>query len=302
MVREGVKAGLAVIAADAAVAHPAKGQRRTTHMHHRFIDASAAGTGAIEQVALGLGIFREHIQRQGFGAAVHLGDRLIQLVVGQHRQNGPKNFIGHHGAVPIHIGEDCGSNVTIGAVVLAAQERFPRLQQRSQAIKLAIVNNSPKIPALSRIGSIKCRDRPAQLGQQLRHHRPIDQKIIRCDASLARVEEFAPSDPLRRDRQIGIRRHKARTLAPQLQGDRREVLGRRCHHNAPNGRPTREENMVKLVGQQGLAGDSIPFKHRHKSRVKGFPNQGCHHCRRGRSHFRGFHDRAISRRDRPHQR
>ncbi len=133
-------------------------------------------------------------------------------------------------------------------------------------------------------------------------HLAMDQHVIRRDARLPRVDELAPGDARGGHVDVGALVDQARALAAEFQRHRRQVPGRRRHHDARHALVSRVENVVELLLEQlGRLGNAA-LDHGERVGVeiaRDDPRQ-----RRGsvRRDFRRLHDRAVARGHRAHQR
>ena len=68
-------------------------------------------------------------------------------------------------------------------------------------------------------------------------------------ASLPRIREFAPGDPLRGEPQVGAFADEARTFTAELERDRRQLFGGAFVDMLSGGPAAREENIIELPVQ-----------------------------------------------------
>ena len=76
-----------------------------------------------------------------------------------------------------------------------------------------------------------------------------DQRVIRGDAGLAGVGELAGGDARGGVLQRKTRRHDGWRFAAKFKGYRHEMIARRAHHGAADGRAAGEDQMIE--GQRG---------------------------------------------------
>ena len=115
---------------------------------------------------------------------------------------------------------------------------------------MTIVDNTTKIRRGLRIFAIEFGDGYGDaLGQSLGHIRR-GEHIVGCHASLPGIGEFAPRNAACSHIDVRSAIHKAWRLAAELQGDRRQVLGRRPHHDFADMSATGIEDMVERILQQ----------------------------------------------------
>lgn len=113
---EGLEAVLAVVGAHAAWANATKGQVGVGNVEEGVIDAHAARGGGARHLLLDAGGLGEDVERQGLGAGVDKGDGLLDALDRDHWQQGAKDLLPHDLALHVHIRQDGGLNVQVGAV------------------------------------------------------------------------------------------------------------------------------------------------------------------------------------------
>src|SRR5271163_1270635 len=100
--REGVKAGLAVVMTDAGVSNTAEGHRFDKQMNVYLIDRAAAEGQACEEVIDCLLISAEEEARKGLRMLLHLANGRIHVLVGEDWQKRPKDLVLHDRIIPCH--------------------------------------------------------------------------------------------------------------------------------------------------------------------------------------------------------
>ncbi len=118
---------------------------------------------------------------------------------------------------------------------------------------------------------------------------------------LAGVESLAPGDPPGRHGQIGIRQHDGGALAAQLQGDRREMAGRRLHHQPAHPAAAGEEDVVERQLQQPASLLGATLQHRHHPWLQVAGHQAGDQGGRMGGVLRGFEHGGVAGRQRTHQ-
>ena len=106
------------------------------------------------------------------------------------------------------------------------------------------------VVGLARIVAVEGRDRIGERSDQLILDALVDDHIVRSDAGLTGVEELRPGDPLGGHLDVGVGGDDGGALASELEGDRREVLGRRPHHDATDLAITGVEDVVEVLFEQ----------------------------------------------------
>ena len=84
-----------MIGAHTGIPYAAERQIVNTDMKNRVIDARAAGLGLLEHPPDRFPVAVENIQRQRTRPPVDVADHLLQILIGQHRQQRAKNFLPH---------------------------------------------------------------------------------------------------------------------------------------------------------------------------------------------------------------
>ena len=184
----------------------------------------------------------------------------------------------------------------------AAPNPLRRAAHFGQAGKVLLIDNPPIVRVFQGPGSELERNLPLELGNQPVMDRPVAVDIVRGHAGLAAVEKFAEHDPPRRQRDICCPLHHAGALAPQLQGDRGEML-RCCGHDGfAHGLAAGEKNVVKPLLEQ--AGILLPASgdHRRVPRLEAGADQPLHQGGGVGGIGAGLEDSRIAGGDGVHQR
>src|SRR6266404_3955259 len=138
--REGAKAGLTVIVADAAIADSAKGKIAIRYMHYRVIDAAAAERNLRKHLVLDTLVLREQIESQRLRPSLYQSDDIVEFVICNHWQQGSEDFLLHHGVVPgsSHDGWCYGACLKI---MLPAQQHLRGVNKLQDALGVAAIDN-----------------------------------------------------------------------------------------------------------------------------------------------------------------
>ena len=122
---------------------------------------------------------------------------------------------------------------------------------------------------LDRLLTVHAAHRPGKFACKAVQHGFVDQNIVGSHAGLARVQQLAPCDPPRSQREIRRLVHDAGAFSAQLQRDGGEMLGGSLHHHTSNGGTSGEEDMVKFEREQFLVDGRSALENRDKTGGKG---------------------------------
>ena len=86
-------------------------------------------------------------------------------------------------------------------------------------------------------------------------------KIVRGNAGLSGIEALAPGHPFRCSPDVSILINDTRALASELEYDRRQILGSRCHHQTSQRRASGKEYHIPTLFQQQSVHISMSLCH-----------------------------------------
>src|SRR5699024_3040447 len=139
LMRKKVKAGLAVVVANAALANAAKRQFHIGQMSYRIVDAASAKGHGFYNLLFYLVIGCKQIKRQRFGMVLYSPDRLLYFLIGKYGQNGPENFFLHYIIPPAYILHCGGSDVELIGISLSARDSFFGIDHLLEAVEMVPV-------------------------------------------------------------------------------------------------------------------------------------------------------------------
>ena len=271
-------------------------------MDDHIVDAAAAEPAPFgDKRLMGL-VSGEQVERQRLGSAAQQRHRILQPVIGQHRQNGAENFLLHHRVFPAHVVQQGGLQLAGVLPHAAAADQFVPVHKAAEPPQMPLVDDAAVVRVLQRLRPVLAGD----LRLQSRHQPVMDsalaQDIVGGHAGLAAVEEFAEHDAPGRQRNVGGLVHDAGAFAAQLQHGGGQRFGGVAQHFPAHRGAAREEHKVKfLLQQRGVflpsAGD-----HRHEFRGKALLHQRRQHRRSGGGVGAGLDDGGVARRDGVRQR
>src|SRR5271163_3096163 len=122
--REGVKAGLAVVMTDAGVSNTAEGHGFDKQMNVYLIDRAPAERQAREEAIDRLLISAEEEAGKRLRMLFHLENGRIHVLVREDWKERPKNLVLHDRVVPSHWIDDCGIEVACVRVGAPADDNF----------------------------------------------------------------------------------------------------------------------------------------------------------------------------------
>ncbi len=124
------------------------------------------------------------------------------------------------------------------------------LQQPDEPVELPLVDDPAVVVTGTGIGAPQIGDSLLERVHQRRNPVGRGHHVVRGDAGLAGVGELGPGDAPRRLAEVGVVVEPDRRLAAQLQRDRRQMLGRRPHHDPADRPAAGEDDVVEPLGQQ----------------------------------------------------
>src|SRR5271170_6135624 len=130
--REGVKAGLAVVMTDAGVSNTAEGHRFDKQMNVHLIDRAAAERQAREEVIDRLLISAEEEARKRLRMLLHLANGRIHVLVCEDWKERPKDLVLHDLIVPCHWVDNRGIEIACIRVRGPAYDDFLLIDQACQ--------------------------------------------------------------------------------------------------------------------------------------------------------------------------
>ena len=249
LVREGVEAQLAVVAAHAGVADTPEGDLLVDDVHDGVVDASAAGGGAPHH-GLAVAQFSEEIQRQRFLAAVHKGNSLIQRLIGADRQDRTEDLGGHHCGIRRRVQDDRGLDVACGRVGLAAAHGaggFRAGDVGGDAREGLVADQADEVLRVLGILAQQGMDLAEVFIHESAPYLLINQYVVRSNAGLSGIQGLAPGEALRGQLEVGVGRDDAGALPAQFQHHGGQVLGGGLHYETSEGRAAGEEDDVPAL-------------------------------------------------------
>jgi hypothetical protein len=106
LMRERLEARAPMVRAHPAFAQSAERQSRANHVRHDIVHARAAGPRVRQHAGFRGAVASEHIQRQRGRLSAQQGERVVEFVKFQHRQDRPENLLLHHRRVRGHPGQN----------------------------------------------------------------------------------------------------------------------------------------------------------------------------------------------------
>ena len=190
-------------------------------------------------------------------------------------------------------------------------------QQAEQSAVLAMVDDAGVVGAAQAFG-VEFLRLGAASGDESGLLRPRQQHVVRGDASLPGVDQFAEQNALGGVRQVVVRGDDCGRLAAEFQRHGREMRGGRGHHALAHTGGAGEQQMVEGQRAEGRADFGIALHHRHfvgreglrgalrehraeRGRVFGeLDHRAVARHQRGRERRHGQHQRVVPRRDDAH--
>ena len=253
----------------------------------------------------------EHARRQPVVRAVGHRNGGVFGVKGLCRQNGAKDLVLHQRAALRCVVKDRGGHVEPAAVRVQLPPTGAQLCARCVCRGAGVEDLVQLCPGRNRtclriqVQRVAHPHRFGRLNQQVNKrpvHRPLDQHPRSGDAHLSAVPKDTACHRLGRRLEVGVGKHHAGRLAPQLKIDALEVrLGRRLEQPPPHRtRPGKGQHVHIHVPRQRVArlgpgaGDDVQHAVRQARVLRDLaqPQQ------RQRCHFGGFQDDCVARRER----
>ena len=201
-------------------------------------------------VDMGL-VLAEDIGGQWLGFALDGGDDLFQVGVGQDRQDRAEDFLLQCRVVPARRVQDCRLHIALRNVEPPAVYHLVGQNVGRHPLRFVFADHAGEIGALSRIVAVHPDGGCLQLLDERIGHAFVHLDIPRRDAPLAGYRVVSPGDPVGGNVEIGGLVDDGRVLSAQFQDHRRQVLGRRAHHDLADGRAASEEDEVEGKFEQG---------------------------------------------------
>ncbi|ABA50173.1 hypothetical protein BURPS1710b_0408 [Burkholderia pseudomallei 1710b] len=298
--RERDEAVVAVVRAHPARADAAERQRAARDVHQRVVDRHAARDRVAHHALDGRAVFVEQIQRERPRPRVHVGDRIVERVVRNDRQQRPEDLFLHQLRRIGRLRDEHGRQAAQRGIGRRVRER---MELRARLLRFA---REPLQPCEVALGDDR---RIVRVRRQIRiepsHPRARardefgflaarHEHIVGRDAGLARVQRLAGDDGVDRRVEARARPDDHGRLAAQLERDGREVLGGRAHHVPADVRRAGEEQMIERQPAERRADLRIAVDHRDVIAREGFRDQFLEQLRRARRQFGHLDDRAIA--------
>src|SRR5699024_9440979 len=139
LMRKKVKAGLAVVVANAALANAAKRQFHIGQMSYRIVDAASAQGHGFYNLLFYLVIGCKQIKRQRFGMVLHSSNRLLYFLMGMYGPHGSDSFFLHSLILPAYILPYGGTAVELIGIGLSARDSFLGIDHLREAVEVVPV-------------------------------------------------------------------------------------------------------------------------------------------------------------------
>ena len=289
-----------VIGTDAAVADTAEWQIVLCEMHQRAVDRHIARGGAIQHLPLCRLVMAKVVKRQRTGARIDEFHGFGQGCIGENRQDRTEYLLLRDLHLIGHARHDHGLHRAGGACRSGMPHLTHRralgggvIQQAGQPRQMPVVEYPRIIPAgrAIRIGFFDSFVIAGQEGVQIIL---VDQRVIRCDAGLACIDQFAKHDPCAGVIGSVAFFHDHRRFATQFQRHRHQIAAGRFHHLLADCRAAREEQMIEGQGREGCTDLGTACDN---SNLFGWKQRAKHvfqHCIEGGREFRGFQHHAVA--------
>ena len=271
-------------------------------MQDGVVDAAAAEGDILGEQPLRLPVSGEEIEGQRLFPALDELGCLVQALIGQHRQQGPEDFLLHDGVPGLNVIQQGGGNPQGVRLGLAAADHLGRVNQTAEAVKVLAVDDLAVVGVGEGVGAVLPGNLLLNQGQKRLLHALVHQQIVGGNAGLAAVEELAKDNPPGRHLQIAVGGDDAGALASQLQGDRGQVDGGLFHHQPPHRDPAGEEDIVEPLLQKGCVFGTASLHNGDVFEREYLAEDGVNHRRGGGGIGRGLDDAAVARRDGPDHR
>ena len=213
-------------------------------MHYGVVDAGTSGRSLFQDSPAALA---EIIQGKRLWSGIYKGNCFVQFRERYDRENGTEDFLLHYRGIRADIVQDCGLKKAFRCVRAASEYNISAIQVGFQTPECFVVDYAYKMSALLCILSEQGLELLLQKAQKFLLDVLVQQKIVRSNAGLSRIERLAPRDSLCGNFQIRIPVHHAGGFAAEFQNHRGEILGGCFHHLFSQGRTAGEENNVPTV-------------------------------------------------------
>ena len=269
-------------------------------MDDGVVDAAAAEGGPAEEQLPDRPVPGKQVEGQRVGLGVDKVQRLLHPVEGEDGEDRAEDFLLHHRVLGGHVVQHGGLNFQRFRVSFPAEDHFLRVNKPHHPVEVLFVDHADIALVVQGV-SVLDGHPLAQMGQEAVLHPPVNEQVVRGHAGLAAVEQLAEDQAFGGQVQPGGGVHDAGALAPQLQGDGGEVLGRLGHDLFPHRHPAGEENVVEFLVQEGLIFRSSALYHGDEFRRKAVRQNVPDHRRCGGGVSGGLHHGAVAGGDGPNQ-
>jgi hypothetical protein len=188
LVDEREKTRLALVATHAAESDPAKGQTLYHQMHQGVVDCDTSARCVLDYVILHGRVLREDIKSQRFFSSIYKFHRLLETSDGHYGQNGSKYFLLHYRIIRGDSSRDSGFDIILEGVGAPPYHYIQTIHQALEPLEVLVVHYG----TTSRVVAVKLRQSVSRMHYELLLDGFCAQDVIRCDASLSRVQTLAP--------------------------------------------------------------------------------------------------------------
>src|ERR1700744_5071643 len=140
--REGVKAGLAVVVTDAGISDPAKWHGFDKQVNVHLIDRTAAKGQAREEVIDCLLVAAKQEAGKRLRMLFHLANGSVHVLVGEDWEKGSEDLVLHDRVVPSHWVDNRGTEIACIRVRAPAYNNFLLIDQARQTFSGAGANDA----------------------------------------------------------------------------------------------------------------------------------------------------------------
>ena len=249
-------------------------------------------------------VVAEIIERERAGSVVDVGQCLFQVAIRHDRQERTEDFLLHHLHLVVDLQQQAMGHASALALLIQRDQAcafgagigFQMLQAR----QLPLVDDGcvVRVIAQRRIKTVH--------HLTIRINKSADpvfrhQHVIRGDTGLSRIQAFAPGDALGGVLERYVGRDNGRGFAPQFQRDRRQVFGRRTHHQLAHMGRAGEQQVVHWQRRKSHCDLGIAQHHGDHVIGENPPQQVFEQTPGGRGEFTEFEHHPVARRQRTDQ-
>src|SRR5271168_3147046 len=244
--REGVKAGLAVVVTNAGISDSSEGHRFDKQVNVHLIDRTAAKGQAREEVIDCLLVTAKQEAGKRLRMLFHLANGRVHVLVGEDWEKRSENLVLHDRVVPCHWVDNCGIEIACIRVRGPAYDDFLLIDQACQTFSGLWANDAGVVfRSAFGVGTVQLSHRLLALSNKLLRYGFVHDGVSGRSAPLAAPGRSPPDNLFGCVGDIGGRIDKGWVLAPEFEKNRSQIFCGRFQDDLANLDAAGEENEVE---------------------------------------------------------